>query len=214
MAIAPIPWRSNSLGQSRSCSCCNKSQTVENSSSAFNCLAYFCLRFRSGQLRSLVFLLPFRLPSGQIYLRQQHGRQHQGTTEIFPQCHPLLQEQRSGHGSKHRLQTEQQRDHGRVGVLLGQDLEGICQGAGENAHIQNGQQAGLKGRRGGVLKQHRPQQGPQGRHRQLGAAQLYPIYLLGKVVYQQNLRRKTEGAHQNQQIAGADRKAILHADQR
>ena len=78
---------------------------------------------------------------GELDLRQHHGNEHQSTADILPQGHLLVQDDGTGDDGEHALQTQQDGDHRGVGILLGQNLQGVAHAAGEHAHVQQGQDA-------------------------------------------------------------------------
>ena len=52
-----------------------------------------------------------------------------------------MQDDGTGDDGEHALQTQQDGDHRGVGILLGQNLQGVAHAAGEHAHVQQGQDA-------------------------------------------------------------------------
>lgn len=137
----------------------------------------------------------------ELDLGQNDGGEHNDAADVLPDAHLLLEDDSAGNDGEHALQTEQDGDHGGVGVLLRQNLQGVAYAAGEDAHVQQGQGAAEDGGHIQRLEDEHTDRGNDGGEQELQAAELHTVTVGGEVVDDQNVDGEAQGAHQQQQIA-------------
>jgi len=90
-------------------------------------------------------------------------------------------------------------------------LQGVAHAAGEDAHIQQGQDAAPDGGEIHFLEEKHTHGGDNAGKQELQTAELYAVTVGGEMVDDQNMYREAHGADQDQQIAGGKGEAALDA---
>ena len=124
-----------------------------------------------------------------------------------------MQDNGAGDDGEHALQAQQDGDHRGVGVLLGQDLQGIAHAAGEHAHIQQGPDAVQQHLEADGVEKQGQNGGPGAGKQELQAAELHTVAEGGEVVNNQDVHGEAYSTYQHQQVAGGQGEAALDTQQ-
>ena len=92
-------------------------------------------------------------------------------------------------------------------------MQGVAHAAGEDAHVQQGQDAAPDGGEVHVLEEEHAHSGDKGREQELQTAELYAVHGGGEVVDDKDMYGEARGAGQDQQVAGGEGEFTVDAQQ-
>ncbi len=124
-----------------------------------------------------------------------------------------MQQQPARQHRNHRFQAENQRRDRRVGIPLPDDLAGIRYTAAHHARVQDGHPRGQNLPEGRFFKHKHSHRAKQATGKKLDTGQLHPIRTGRKMVNYQDMHRKKQRAHHDQQITEGNRKSLFHTQQ-